>query len=800
MANQRALVIVDGAQRRLPAADKLDVGSGIIGYNSSTGVKNLALELGDDGQEVKVLGNMYIEGQLNVKGNTAILDTLVTQTIFQDSVQFGDGVGDEALVGRLTSFDVDVRGLAASNKFFARSVYADAVASVDDIQGGTGELFYVEADKKFYISPDEGANWNEATPAEVAEYEARLQLSQKDAVLRVAGLADIDGGQIRLDAVNNAHFKSTSGNLALDAVAGKLDLDGNTVELNSDDAMIIVSGAALTMTATGGLDVDANSIDMTAAAGMTLEAVDLTGTISNAMEITAAAQSFIKTSAEDLKLEAAAVLDLNGGANGAGGEIDMDAANINIDASAAMSLQAGANSDWTVTGQLDLFPSSKLYVVSSEAHISASMNFDGAIDHDGASFDSLVSGDFVAKSSAGKLQLLTGSPTSTAPAAAAGDLTIYLANDLRAHVDGKISLQAGESSAFETAAGTLTLRGHEGVTIRSESTPFGGSSYTPGSKDILVHAYVDLLAEAGRSVKLRAAAGNGEMLLDADGSFLLDGESTVTVQSAGKLWLDAEADVDLDAVGDITIDAVPAATDGGDITITAHYDAAKDLGGVIVLDAGKEDKGSLFLKAGERDAAPFAAPNAGEIVLHAFNPLHLKSQDNVEVSAAGDLMFTFQAAGHMAAALDVQGNPQHQIKQIMDPTDAQDAVTKKYMEENGGGTALLPLSASNVPVAHDFVSLDSAGKVQKADKTAAARFYAIGVVTKVEGANALVRMLGQHTMGAPHNIAAGVPVYMAADGAISDIPASAQGEMVQRVGFSLGGQKILIAVGEPVIL
>ena len=125
MANQRALVIVGGVQQRIPwdqanGADKLDIGAGIVGFakGDSTDLTPLAsIELAHADQRLDVLGNAHfkkdikIDGELTVVGTASVTDTFIAQTIFQESVKFGEGTnaktGDKAIFDASIQMDTE---------------------------------------------------------------------------------------------------------------------------------------------------------------------------------------------------------------------------------------------------------------------------------------------------------------------------------------------------------------------------------------------------------------------------------------------------------------------------------------------------------------------------------------------------------------------------------------------------------------------------------------------------------------------------------------------------------------------
>lgn len=767
MAIRRPLVLDGGQQKQIRDADLLDVGSGIEARNwkSDGSYETVTLQIGSSANTVVADNNgaydplaskpiqfmggvkfdrdVLIDGELRVKGGAFSTDTMVTQTIFNENVVFGDEATD---------------------------------------------------------------------------------------VVQVIGKADFDGS---IDGDVTDYDMQSSGAAKLQA-GTNLDLDGATVNLDSADSLDIL--------AVGAASLGAASMDETIVGAKSLVADSLAETLAGAHTMSALSSvetlggKTITTSNQPIVLTAASTgLDFDGGV-------------VNADASGAMHLGAGANSEWIVTGQLDLTPSVKLVATSPDIQLVGAMDFDGTIDHDGASFDSHVTGQFKAKAD---VDVLLDAPLL--------DLDGALDHD-GASFDSLVSgAWKAESSAGTFTAksnGQMTLESANGLTAKSGAVdgrhlvlmsnggaPGGAfsSSQSATGQDIIASARQDLLMEAGGHAKMAAPTGilldsEGTLDLQAAGAVVMDFESTFQIDAEGDFNFDAK-DMDIDAVGDINIDATVdnVAKDGGDIRIAANYDALEALGGQIDLLAGQafnassgNNQAMLLTASGNLSGGSvngdvlFTADtdNAANARLQLYKAaasrLTANDGQDLHLGANGQNDLVLKSAGNFELRVDNAGDPVHQIKEVKDPTDDQDAVTKKYMEENGGGTAKLTIAAAEVATmaVGDLVSLNSSGEViqasGKSTQAASGRHYAIGFVTKIENSNeALVRMLGKYELPAAHSVPAGQPIYMTDDvfvnatggaGKISATAPSGEGDMVQRVGFSLGGSLLLVAIGEPVIL
>jgi len=818
MANEyRSLVIHQGVQKRIPDGQALDVGSvGIVAMNDEV-VQKLQIGHADNVNEkpIELLGsahfkkNVKIDGELTVVGDTSIVDTLVSQTIFEQNVTFGDNAADWMKVIGIADFDGSI----------------DADVSKLSAYSSGGILLHTGM---------------AAVPA----------LEPTDLSIQVQ--ADDD---INLRSGGAASFKAAQGTLAIDAEAGQLDLDGATVDMMSDGVLGITAAGQMTVNAQGGLDenvtgahtFDASSSVETLANTKTINALgsislsadddssfkttsgflaidaeagqlDLDGntgvTIDSAtggVSIDAAAASNFSTSAGDLAVSAAALLDLDG-------------ANVEIDASGYVSVEAAGNSDFTVTGenkQLLLTSTGVGGLLSASATQTASIRggslvqafTDTAADATRAQLklDSVGESilwskqdqnlalkaqgtgqlsadgkDVFATAGAGYMQLQSGSPTAAAqPTQAAGNIVLWADQDLRAAVDNAIDLKSVDASAWEVSNGDLDLK----ATAKKLRLSTGAHApvQTEADLDIVLAADNNVIADADNMFFLRSGS-----------EFKAESAALMEVKAAGLMTLDADAGMSMDIEGDLNITVDPLDASGGDFSLDVSRDILKQVGGQVSIFAGNDDEGYFHVAAGKRAADVWAAPNPGEIELRAQMDMRLRAAGDLrmEVGSTKDVILDDSSAG----VFDENNEVGHaRIRNVKDPTHAQDAVTKKYMEENGGGT--VKLIAFEALAKGDLVALEStAGKVQKAD--AASNDYLFGIATHAADADGeiLVRMLGKFDLGAAHGQTPGTPFYMDANGAASATAPSAEGSSVQRAGLYLAGNEVLMLIGEPVIL
>jgi hypothetical protein len=795
----RPLVITNGVQKRLPDNDALEIGpGGLVAQNDGAVVKmsighadNLLLEDGANpaSNHIEFLGStkfnkdVLIQGELRVVGDSFAVDTMVTETIFEQSVVFGNETTDSVQVVGIADFDgsidADVSKLSA---YSSGGIMLHTGATADTALEPQGSGIHIEAD---------------------------------DFVDVVAG--------------NAGSFKATAGNLVFDAEQGLLDLDGLTVHMQSDGILDIASVGNMSLASQGTLAESATGAH-------TLSAQSSTETIT--------AQKKIVSTTFWIEGEDESRMFTTGGADlivNADGLLDLDGATVNMDSTGLMHLGAGANAEWLVTGNLNLEATGTLTgkavagpinllsgplqaspVTLAPGELAAGsdekMTFRSGADMELDANEQLVGSS--------KTQFIEFYARAAEDAALSwnahriqGNVLLDADKDLRAKADESVAIQAGSSGSFEALNGTLVISGKK----------TGGTAVTPS----FALSPADLFASSENNVQV-AAQNNMYMKTDvglmdlfaktsfkaaAEAALDLDAGAALTAKAAGLMKLDADVSLEADIEGGLTITVdSDGAGNAGNVLLDANYDVAKTQGGNVSIHAGNDDKGYFRVAAGERVAGTWAAPNDGEIELRAQMDMRLRAAGDLrmEVGSTKDVILDDSSAGVFDEANEI-GHAR--IRNVKDPTHAQDVVTKKYMEENGGGT--VKLLAHEALAKGDLVALNVSGKVEKASAAPNAGDYVFGIATHAAAQaddEILVRMLGKFNTGiavganaGELNFAAtdiGKPLYLdaSASGGLTLSAPQSEGEMVQRVGFYLGQDSVdskavvLMMIGEPVIL
>jgi len=867
MANEfRALVIHQGVQKRIPDEQALDVGSiGIVAMDDDV-VQKLQIGSADnkllaDGSDpasnhIEFLGgakfnsDVLIQGELRVVGDTITAETMVTQTIFEQSVQFGDQYASDSAVFR-SAIDADARhveltavGGLASNRVLSEVLTAEVVGTVQDLPAGgdAGVLYFAEREGTYHMYNEGTSAWALATEEEKGQFRSFLQMEGDDGEvqLKSRALLDVEGnsididsdttleidskasshlimtadnadarvlaikalnngageGQLQLDAQGASHFKTSVGNLALDSEAADLLLDaGSDILAQADAGYIQLKSGSPT-----------SVVPVSSAGDVILHAK------TNILEH--ADQSIVSRAGADLLGSAAAgVVELaaHAGATLATGITDpLTQGQIWLSSVDKFTGLSGAELELQGT------ESSHFKVVSSSAdaqNLTLQASNAGAGD---ASISMSAKSDVLAEATNGYFQLKAGAPTNSLPPDADGDIRLHAANDLRAVVDNAIALEAQHASKFEAlgATGSLNLRAAQKqlAVWTGDTLAYPATIGAVNDKDVVLSADKNLLMRSANNAYVQSV---GLMDIDVDKDLKIvsgaaaDGTSpSLSMQSVGGLMkFDADQSMEMDIEGDLTITVDPRdpTVDGsaieGNISITATYvnGAKTQSGGQFDIVAGNDDNGHFFVAAGSRDVAGWQAgadaTGAGQIQLRSQMAMRLRSGDDMRLEVGG--------TNHVIlgdGSFDENNELGHaKIRNVKDPTHAQDVVTKKYMEENGGGT--VKLIAFEALAKGDLVALEAAGgKVQKAD--AASNDYLFGIATHAADADGeiLVRMLGKFDLGSPHSGTPGTPFYMGADGARVATAPTEEGSSVQRAGLFLAGNEVLMLIGEPVIL
>jgi hypothetical protein len=520
------------------AAGGIDIyagGGGIDAYTSAS----VSIEAGAS-------SDFTVTGDLDLSAS-ADLD-LDGATVHMDSSGQMDIVGGNVLNMSATLGDLTVDAVAGSLILDSGEAAADAVRIVAsdaaggiDIDAGTGGIdaytmgnLELGADGTIVVKANGHvtiSSFNEVPnpkgPGVVQTEPARLYLdSAGSASLQATTTLDLYGDDVNVNASYD------------------LDLDGYVVHIDSYTQMDIAAGADLNMSAVGDLDLDGATVHMDSSGQMDI------------------------ASGADLNMSAVGDLDLDGATVHVDSSGQMDIASgaaLNVDAVGALSLGAGASSDFTVTGDLDLSASADLDLDGATVHVDAAGQMDVAA---GADLNMSAVGDLdldaatVHMDSSGQMDIASGADL---------NLSAYANLDLDgASVDidasGAVSIGAGASSDF-TVTGDLDLSA-------SVTLDLDGAS-------------VEIDASAAFSID--GAAASNVSVTGAD--------LTVSTITSGNLILNSAGDLDFDAVGSInfasggnSIDINPG-DDSIDVSAVGAFGVAAQSASFIIAD----DQASAFL-------------------------------------------------------------------------------------------------------------------------------------------------------------------------------------------------------------
>lgn len=877
MAIRRPLVLDGGVQKQIRDTDVLDVGAGIEARNWKLDGTYEAVKLSigsadnafaKDGAndaltaasphidllgDVRFARDVVIDGELRVKGAQNLVENFVTQTIFEQSVVFGDQAGDSAQFIGLANFDGSIDAdVTAMN---IRSSGVAVIGATDAADIPQDAMTFANANSLVLFGK---ASLHGVSPTIDLDGSAGISL-------------DSSAGAVNLTALNSSTYQVT-GNakaLKLDAVGlgSKIWLNGSILDLDSAGVITLDSGSSIQANAAEASYLKVSSYSDSKTYFANLDNQDI-GLFAQTKLFLGSDDDMSAHTKGDLRMEADDQVFVQAGTYAGQTALEQGAGADALVMSAQGKAFLASTDDLRMASADQVFVQAGAY--AGQATLESALTGDELVMTSqtkaylaaGSAIDALAPA--ISESASNGNFVMRASTTATAAASLADAATlgqVHLASTNKMVLDSKAALEieADAASHIKVADGTLLIDA-EGVDAADRLDMHAGgiarlragdagifSAGTEQAGQVQIRAQHALRGFSSQYIDF--ASGEYQHL-SANGSaswVMLGSEADVTTVKASPIaslsdpflallddatsYLQSAATEDLELrthsgdlriISQVGLDA-NSNNVGGDLLIEAKHVAngKPGSGGELRIIAGDNHltdgvSGFLFLSSGVKEADRESL-TLGDIAVQARNALRLHA-DTADMSmvAGGDLKvalgtgkhFIMQKSDGSAPDLNTPADAAFHIRNVKDPEKDQDVVTKKYMEENGGGTAKLTIAPGEVGTVavDDLVSLNSDGQVIQASGAAAdtARHYAIGFVTKIENSNeALVRMLGKYELAANHNITAGQPVYMA--GTSGDIVAaasapSAEGSMVQRVGFSLGGKLVLVAIGEPVIL
>jgi hypothetical protein len=465
---------------------------------------------------------------------------------------------------------------------------------------------------------------------------------------------DLDGATVHMDSTGQMDIASGA-DINMSAV-GDLDLDGATVHVDSSGQMDLASGAALNVDAVGAVSIGAGaSSDFTVTGDLDLSAsadLDLDGAT---VHVDSSGQMDIASGA-DINMSAVGDLDLDGATVHVDSSGQMDLASgaaLNVDAVGAVSIGAGASSDFTVTGDLDLSASADLDLDGATVHVDASGQMDiasGADINMSAVGDLDLDGATVHIDSSGQMDVASGADLNMS---AVGDLDL---DGATVHVDssGQMDLASGAALNVD-AVGAVSI----GAGASSDFT-------VTGDLDLSASADLDL---DGATVHMDSSgqmdiASGADINMSAVGDLDLDG-ATVHVDSSGQMDLASGAALNVDAVGAVSIGAGASSdfTVTGDLDLSASADLDLDGATVHVDSSGQMDIASgadINMSAVgdlDLDGATVHVDSSGQMDLASGAALNVDAVGAVSIGAGASSDFTVTGDLDLSASgnLDLDG-------------------------------------------------------------------------------------------------------------------------------------------------
>jgi hypothetical protein len=363
---------------------------------------------------------------------------------------------------------------------------------------------------------------------------------------------------IQYQAAATSFFKTSVGNLQIDAEDGILDLDGNSVTINSDSTTVAITGATgVNLTST------ANNITINAAAtvdidGTTSVLIDSGGTVSIDAN---AASNFTVTGGGNLStISDTGRLILNGGST-ASNAVTITATNV----AGGVDIDAGTNG-FSVLATDGPFNINGQNVSSTISLATNSNSQDLTISLTGTTDSSVV----ISSSGTGGDAIRINSSSAT------GGLDIDSGTGgIIADTTGSVSLDAAAASNFTTSSGDLTL-----------SSTANSVVITAG--EAIADAITITSTDTAGGIDINS--GTGGLTVDTTGGFSIDSQSTsnITLTGTNVLTINNTAGQLIVQSGEATVDAVTiyASDSAGGIDIDSGTGGITiDSQGSISLDA-----------------------------------------------------------------------------------------------------------------------------------------------------------------------------------------------------------------------
>ena len=420
---------------------------------------------------------------------------------------------------------------------------------------------------------------------------------------------DMTGG-VSIDADLASNFSTAAGDITVEAETGSVTLKGDegaadAVHLDADQT----AGGGVTIAAnTGGVDVNLTAAGPFAIDGDML----IVGNDGADGDVADADNDMLVVGVLEVdgEIEADGAIDADAGVSVAGGSLNVDDA-VDVDGSSD-EIQLAVTGYTTQTTDLAFFDGGLVdigggtYATAdgdNDLGVEGDLEVNGAVDHDGTTFDSDVS-------SAISLDAGASSNFSTS----AGDITIAAEAGSVTVIGSEADANAIHLDANDTVTSGINIDvgSVSGLQIDGGLTDFGGGTYTVADGDNDVGIAGDLEVE-GVTYMDGGAEINGTLTLENDetivnstngvvqiGGFFALTEGTVQVVSYGSTLTCVASFQPITSTAVITNVIIADGALAGQIVVISNENAADD---ITILEAGSnlQAGGDVVLGGGDKD-------------------------------------------------------------------------------------------------------------------------------------------------------------------------------------------------------
>ena len=476
---------------------------------------------------------------------------------------------------------------------------------------------------------------------------------------------------VTLDGASASRLKTSSGDLDVEA-AGELDLDGNTVKLDSAGQMDVTSGAAMNLSSAA-FDIDASGVvGIDSDSVMTLGAAsfDINSDGNIAMDCTAGSIAMNSTTNSNLSVagnddSSAVTLTLASSNSGSeDGNIILSADKVTINANldvngttTTIDTTSVAISDHNVVLDRDndtgtVIDGCGLTLQSNEAG-AADVTFVSANSADrmdlkkGTDYHKLAAGQYFVDGTSNHMALssnvLTLTAASSFEVASAGD--IVLDSEGAVVIDGNgVQLEFGSADSGEHISGNgtdLSIASGADINLNASSNVNipADVGLTFGDDNEKIEGDGTDLTVNGNNIKLTAVE---DVILEADTGLVLDGSGDAKIESdAQDISFSVPSDGDINIPANIGLtfgddnekiegDGTDLTVSGNNIKLTVAEDVILNADTGLVLDGSGDDK----LESDGTDLT--ISVGAGDLILGLASGQTLKPSSNNQVDLGSE--------------------------------------------------------------------------------------------------------------------------------------------------------------------